>query len=97
MFDILCFLLYLLFYFFICFILEQEIEAECLRQEKQEREQILIELNGLNEKFSILKKELSKYREKKDQLLKELDVTNKILKQAEIAKIQKMNNNRFIS
>ncbi|XP_050464217.1 uncharacterized protein LOC126858168 isoform X3 [Cataglyphis hispanica] len=73
---------------------KQEIEAECLRQEKQEREKILTELNGSHEKFSILEKELSNYREKKDQLLKELDVTNKILKQTEEVKIQKMNNDR---
>ncbi|XP_070166625.1 uncharacterized protein [Polyergus mexicanus] len=73
---------------------EQEIEVERLRQEKQERKQILTELNKLNEKFSILEKNLSEYREKKHQLLKELNVTNNILKQAEIAKIQKMNNNR---
>ncbi|XP_029670664.1 uncharacterized protein LOC115239933 isoform X2 [Formica exsecta] len=73
---------------------EQETEAERLRQEKQEREQILTELNKLNGKFSILEKNLSESREKKDQLLKELNVTNKILKQTEIAKIQQMNNNR---
>ncbi|KAM0729477.1 hypothetical protein ACS0PU_003354 [Formica fusca] len=73
---------------------EQETEAERLRQEKQEREQILTELNKLNGEFSILEKNLSEFREKKDQLLKELNVTNKILKQTEIAKIQQMNNNR---
>lgn len=94
---ILWLLLYLLSYFFICFISEQETEAERLRQEKQEREQILTELNKLNGEFSILEKNLSESREKKDQLLKELNVINKILKQTEIAKIQQMNNNRFIS
>ncbi|KAL6446982.1 hypothetical protein ACFW04_001392 [Cataglyphis niger] len=75
---------------------KQEIEAECLRQKKQAREQILTELNGLHEKISILEKELSNYTEKKDQLLKELDVTNKVLKQTEVVKIQKMNNNRNV-
>lgn len=71
-------------------------ERTPFRQEK-EREQILIELNKLKEKILILEKELSEYKEEKDQLVKELVVVNKNLIEIEALKMEEMINNRFIS
>ncbi|XP_072748768.1 uncharacterized protein [Anoplolepis gracilipes] len=72
-------------------------KAKRLHQDerKEEHKNILIELNELKEKILFFEKKVFEYKEKKCQLIKQLDDVNKII-EVEIVKKGKINYNRDI-